>query len=154
MLPKVLILLHAQQGTLLRAWETPFFPDPGTDTAYDSLLATGKIWGTESLLMLAGTHKHVGANNVHGLYCAFPEAKLSNILGITYYSELLNLVFCQWQSCKVEEQQPWRFLCRVKAKVQQSCDLLVLQLVLPGLLSNISLQLSCILASSPICLNN
>lgn len=71
---------------VLRAWEAPIFPDPGTDTACDSLLATGKIWGTEGLLMLAGTHKRVGANSVHGLYCAFPEAKLSNIWGITQSS--------------------------------------------------------------------
>lgn len=75
---------------VLSTWEALFFPDPGTDTACGSLLATGKIWGTESLLMLAGTHKRVGANNARGLYCAFPAAKLSNILanrqGITQSS--------------------------------------------------------------------
>lgn len=76
--------MHSRE--ILRAWEAPFFPDPGTDTACDSLLAAGKILGTESLLMLAESHKRVGANNVHGLYCAFPEAKLSNILGITQSS--------------------------------------------------------------------
>lgn len=76
--------MHSRE--VLRAWEAPFFPDPGTDTACDSFLATGKIWGTESLFMLAGTHKHVEANNVHGLCCAFPEAKLSNMLGITQSS--------------------------------------------------------------------
>lgn len=41
--------------------------------------------------MLAGTYKRVGANNAHGLYCAFPEAKLSNMfvnkLGITQSSQ-------------------------------------------------------------------
>lgn len=76
--------MHSRK--VLRAWEAPFFPDPGTGSACDSLLATGKIWGTESWLMLAGTHKRVGANGMRGLCCAFPEAKLSNILGITQTS--------------------------------------------------------------------
>lgn len=76
--------MHSRE--VLRVWEAPFFPDPGTDSACDRLLATGKIWGTESLLLLAGTHKRVGTNNMRGLYCAFPEAKLSNILGITQSS--------------------------------------------------------------------